>query len=73
MAIYELDGSLQSLHDEAVAKGDPMYLDPQLGLWVQTSETLAKNEHCCGRSCRHCPFDRGEQERAGRSLLRPGP
>lgn len=66
-----LSASLASLHDQAVRRGEALYFDPHLKLWVQTSATLAKNGECCGRGCRHCPYDRGEQERAGREVLRP--
>lgn len=66
-----LPKQLKALHDEAVARGEPMYFDSQLGLWVQTSTTLASKLSCCGNGCRHCPFDRAEQQRAGRKVLRP--
>lgn len=48
-----------------------MYLDPWTGLWVQTSAQLSKSGKCCGAGCRHCPYPRSEQERAGRAVLRP--
>ncbi len=63
--------ALRRLHDEAEARGEAMYLDPNLGLWVQTSATLAKNGKCCGRTCRHCPYGPTEQERSGRAIVRP--
>ncbi len=66
-----LSKELRSLHDQAEARGEALYLDPHLGLWVQTSSTLKRNGKCCGRTCRHCPYERAEQERAGRDILRP--
>lgn len=66
-----LSPSLATRHEEAKRRGEPLYLDPHSGLWVQTSATLAENGECCGRGCRHCPYDRAEQERAGRTVLRP--
>lgn len=65
-----LPAALVALHDAAVAAGQPMYLDPDLGLWVQTSETLSRNGRCCGKCCRHCPFDGAEQRAAGRPVVR---
>jgi len=62
---------LLALHDSAVQIARAMYLDPETGLWVQTSETLAKNGACCGKCCRHCPYDRAAQQAAGRAILRP--
>lgn len=66
-----LDQSLVARHEDAIRRGEALYFDLQVGLWVQTSATLAKNGECCGRGCRHCPYDRAEQARAGREILRP--
>jgi len=43
-------------HDEAVAAGDPGYLDPSTGLFVLTAEYLQARGRCCAEGCRHCPY-----------------
>jgi hypothetical protein len=43
-------------HDEAMAAGEPGYLDPATGLFVQTAATLAARGECCDQGCRHCPY-----------------
>ena len=45
-------------HDAAVAAGEPGYLDPDTGLFVLTAAYLSSRGECCGRGCRHCPYDR---------------
>ena len=44
-------------HDEAVAAGEPGYIDPVTGLFVLTAAYLAARGECCGSGCRHCPYD----------------
>lgn len=66
-----LDPSVVARHEAAIRRGEALYFDPLLGLWVQTSATLAKRGECCGRGCRHCPYDHAEQARVGRETLRP--
>ena len=56
-------------HASACERGEHGYMDPDLGLFVFTSVYLRLTGRCCGNTCRHCPFDAGEQELAGR---RPG-
>lgn len=43
-------------HDDAVAAGEPGYLDPATGLFVMTAAYLAARDWCCGNGCRHCPY-----------------
>jgi hypothetical protein len=43
-------------HDDAVARGDDGYIDPDTGLFVMTATYLAEREFCCGSGCRHCPY-----------------
>jgi hypothetical protein len=43
-------------HDDAVARGDDGYLDPESGLFVLTAAYLATRP-CCGNRCRHCPWE----------------
>jgi hypothetical protein len=50
-------------HDEAVARGDDGYFDPDTGLFVMTATYLTERGYCCGSGCRHCPYavdDEGE-------------
>jgi len=56
----------QRAHDDAVDRGEDTYLDPLTGYFVFTAAALAANGRCCGRGCRHCPYDAAEQRRAGR-------
>ena len=43
-------------HEQALAAGQSMYVDPATGLSVLTAGFLADRGWCCGRGCRHCPF-----------------
>lgn len=43
-------------HDDAVAAGEPGYVDPDTGLFVLTSAYLLARGTCCGNGCRHCPY-----------------
>jgi hypothetical protein len=45
-----------AVHAQAIADGDPGYLDPATGLFVLTARFLADRGSCCGRGCRHCPY-----------------
>lgn len=49
--------SAEEAHDAAVVAGEPGYLDPTSGLYVLTAADLATQGACCGRGCRHCPYD----------------
>lgn len=62
----EPDEAQRRLHDEAVARGQPYYVDPRTGLYIFTAIGLGRQGHCCGSGCLHCPFDETEQRRAGR-------
>lgn len=43
-------------HRDAVAQGQPGYLDPATGYYVMTAATHIARGACCGRGCRHCPY-----------------
>jgi hypothetical protein len=43
-------------HAAALASGEPGYLDPATGLFVQTARTLLERGTCCEQGCRHCPY-----------------
>ena len=61
-----MDPDIKMLHDLAVARGEPGYIDPANGLFVLTSQSLLRQRSCCGRGCRHCPWPPEEQWKAGR-------
>jgi diphthamide synthase (EF-2-diphthine--ammonia ligase) len=44
------------LHEDACARGDFTYLDPDTGFVVFTRLGLLDRGRCCGAACRHCPF-----------------
>ncbi len=56
----------QAAHDQAVATGRSVYVDPDTGYLVFTTATLLAQGYCCGSGCRHCPYPGEEQRRAGR-------
>ncbi|MCK0098637.1 DUF5522 domain-containing protein [Qipengyuania sp. S6317L1] len=72
-----------TLHEEACARGETVYIDPQTGFTVFTRLGLLARERCCGAGCRHCPFGHESvpvERRASRiqqpawlSELRPDP
>ncbi len=70
MRYDELTPRQLQVHAEADARGDPGYPDPYTGYFVLTATYLRRQGHCCGRGCRHCPWDAAEQERAGRPVRR---
>jgi hypothetical protein len=47
---------LLQAHEQAMAAGQSMYVDPVTGLSVLTARFLADRGWCCGRGCRHCPY-----------------
>jgi len=47
---------IRQRHDDAVARGEPGYLDPATGLYVLTARYLADRGYCCDSGCRHCPW-----------------
>lgn len=51
-----IDPAWWSLHEEACARGEATYTDPQSGFVVFTRIGLSKRDRCCGSGCRHCPF-----------------
>jgi len=46
-------------HDQALATGLSIYLDPQTGCSVMTSQYLVDRGYCCSVGCRHCPWSEG--------------
>jgi hypothetical protein len=43
-------------HAAAVTSGEPMYSDPDTGLFVLTADFHLRRGRCCGSGCRHCPY-----------------
>jgi hypothetical protein len=43
-------------HRDAVATGEPGYLDPATGYFVFTAAYHRARGECCGSGCRHCPY-----------------
>jgi hypothetical protein len=58
-------------HADAVARGEPEYIDPITGYIVLTAPTLLSRGECCGSGCRHCPYPEAEQRRAERPPAQP--
>jgi len=48
--------SFQTIHAQAVGKGDKSYTDPDTGYRVITELGHLARGSCCGCGCRHCPF-----------------
>lgn len=51
-----LKDDVARLHEEACAKGERAYKDPDTGYWVMTRHYLEQRGHCCLTGCRHCPY-----------------
>ena len=49
--------SIDQLHSEACARNELSYVDPVTGFVVFTALAHKERGHCCGRACRHCPYD----------------
>ena len=45
-----------AVHQAALERGEPGYLDPHSGLYVMTAAVHVERGFCCGRGCRHCPY-----------------
>lgn len=45
------------VHEAALKRGDHYYFDPTSGLLVMTELSHLERGTCCGKQCRHCPFD----------------
>lgn len=67
----ELSKRAQRRHRRACRNGEPGYRDPDTGLMVLTSVYLKEQGSCCGGGCRHCPWPKDEQQRAGRPDSEP--
>lgn len=67
------DTDFWSLHEDAVARGETSYLDPQTGFVVFTKLGLIERGKCCGAGCRHCPFGHESVpvERRSRRIQQP--
>ncbi len=61
---------IEVIHRRACAAGEPGYIDPTSGLYVQTALQLGRQETCCGAGCRHCPWPAEAQRAAGRPTIR---
>lgn len=48
--------AIMDAHHRALLAGEPGYIDPASGLFVQTARTLSDRGYCCEQGCRHCPF-----------------
>jgi len=48
--------SADDLHEQACQRGEHLYLDPELGLWVTTRVAHLERGYCCKNGCRHCPY-----------------
>ncbi|MFN7684612.1 MAG: DUF5522 domain-containing protein [Oligoflexia bacterium] len=62
-AIEKNDAALKqkvsnTLHAEACARGESLYFDPEVGLWVTTQVAHLSRGYCCGNGCRHCPYQK---------------
>eukprot|EP00892_Ulva_mutabilis_P006155 jgi/Ulvmu1/3911/UM018_0134.1 len=53
----EVPGGWAQVHAEATANGDKFYEDPESRLSVMTSAVHKERGSCCGRACRHCPYE----------------
>lgn len=49
-------GQILAAHDDAMAAGEPGYVDPLTGYFVFTAAELAAKGACCDTGCRHCPY-----------------
>jgi hypothetical protein len=54
--IGALPEAVRRAHDDAVARGEPQYVDPLTRYLVFTAEELRLRGECCGSGCRHCPY-----------------
>ena len=43
-------------HAQAMARGEPGYVDPRSGFTVLTAQNLRDRGSCCASGCRHCPY-----------------
>lgn len=48
---------ITALHDAAMSRGEPSYIDPATGYSVFTAATHKARGKCCGCGCRHCPYN----------------
>lgn len=56
-------------HDDAVARGEHSYEDPETGYQVFTHLGLLARGRCCGAGCRHCPYAHEAVQLQQRHLL----
>ncbi|XP_028588386.2 uncharacterized protein C1orf53 homolog [Podarcis muralis] len=54
--LTEAEKRVVALHEEACAAGKHNYIDPVTGYLVFTKVAHLQRGHCCGTSCRHCPY-----------------
>ena len=48
---------IEDLHQLACNNKHDTYIDPETGCAVFTKHAHLKRGSCCGRKCRHCPYD----------------
>lgn len=53
---YILVEEISRRHDEACAKKEDQYIDPQTGYMVFTKDYHLRRGTCCQSGCRHCPW-----------------
>ena len=47
----------QAAHKAALDARKEGYMDPESGLFVMTEINHLRRGYCCGKACRHCPFE----------------
>lgn len=64
---HPLRDEILARHERALAAGLSTYMDPGTGYSVFTADYLADRGYCCSSTCRHCPWEGGEEdpERSG--------
>ena len=55
--VANLRRAILDAHQNAVEKGDPVYIDPITQRSVMTAAFLASRATCCTSGCRHCPYE----------------
>ena len=48
---------IEDIHKNACLNKQTFYFDPNINLNVMTQYAHIKRGTCCGRKCRHCPYN----------------
>jgi len=48
---------IEDIHKLACENGRDTYIDPGTGYTVFTAHSHRKRGKCCGKKCRHCPYN----------------